>query len=321
MMRGGLPWVLAASVALLPLPSSADELTPGDWLERMSASVHAESYRGTFVLQREDRLDTVSVVHATEDGGYRERLRTLSGKEREVVRSVDRLSARAGTAGSGDGGGAPNWPASSPVHLLADHDSYTLKDQGRNRVAGMECRMLLARASDLLRYSHRYCLHEDTGLPLLSELYSGAGKLLERLVFTELDVTGSIAESDLEPVSEDAEWIEVRAEPGHLDPDPEGGDWGFSQMPSGFSLVVARERSSDDPERPGRYFVVSDGLASVSVYVEPVSEDRRLEGATRAGATHAVARVEGDYQITAVGDVPADTVRHLATSVTPPEVR
>ncbi|WP_019591202.1 MucB/RseB C-terminal domain-containing protein [Thioalkalivibrio sp. ALE20] len=324
MMRGGLPWVLAASVALLPLPVIASDPGPAEWLERMSASVHSESYRGTFVLQRKDRLDTVRVIHAIEDGGYRERLHTLSGQEREVVRSVDRLSAQSGTGAASGGqaaeaGSAPRWPVSSPVHLLAEHDGYSLKDQGRSRVAGHACRMLLARAGDLLRYSHRYCLHEDTGLPLLSELYSGSGQLLERLAFTDLELLDRVPDAALEPVSEGADRIEVRAERGHLRPDPDGRDWGFSELPSGFRLVVARERSSDDPEQPGRYFVVSDGLASVSVYVEPVEGERRFEGATRAGATHAVARIEGDYQITAVGDVPRETVERLAAAMHPPQ--
>ncbi|WP_018144068.1 MULTISPECIES: MucB/RseB C-terminal domain-containing protein [unclassified Thioalkalivibrio] len=322
-MRRGLPFVLVAATALccVPLPVLAGDQSPADWLQRMTSSLHSESYQGTFVLQRDDRLDAIRVVHAAENGGYRERLETLTGSHREILRSVDRLSALKGAraaAGEG-GGGAPHWPAGAPVFLLEHHDHYALEDMGVDRVAGLECRMILARARDMLRYSHRYCLHTATALPLLSELYDGHGALLERLAFTDLEHLDEVAETALEATREDAEHVEVRADHGHKKPDWDeqtGMDgWSFANLPDGFSAIAASERRVGDDQASLRHFVLSDGLASVSVYIEKASGEQMFEGTTRAGATHGAARSIAGHQVTAVGDVPQATVRGVLDAV------
>ncbi|WP_018138080.1 MULTISPECIES: MucB/RseB C-terminal domain-containing protein [unclassified Thioalkalivibrio] len=319
-MWRGLPLVLAATALCLPAQVLADEVSPSEWLERMTTSLHAESYQGTFVLQRDDRIDTIRVVHVADDGGYRERLETLTGAEREILRSVDRLSAIKGARGaSGDGAQSPLGPAGAPVSLLETHDLYALKIQGLDRVAGYPCTLIMARARDALRYSHRYCLHMDSALPLLSELYDPKGKLLERLAFTDLELSDEIAESELEPTTDQAEHIEVRADRGHKKPqwdDDNGlGGWKFGELPPGFQAVAATERSLGNGDEVSRHFVLSDGLASVSVYVEPADGEKSFEGATRAGATHAAARVMAGHQVTAVGDVPHITVQQVLDAV------
>lgn len=318
-MRRGLPYALVAATALccLPLPILAGDSSPADWLQRMTASLHSESYQGTFVLQRDDRLDAIRVVHAAENGGYRERLETLTGAPREILRSVDRLSALKGARARA--GEAPHWPAGAPVFLLERHDHYHLKDMGVDRVAGLDCRMILARARDTLRYSHRYCLHSATALPLLSELYDGHGKLLERLAFTDLEHLDAVADAALEPTREDAEHVEVRADHGHKRPewDEETGvdGWGFGDLPDGFTAIAASERRVGEDEARLRHFVLSDGLASVSVYIEKASGDQMFEGTTRAGATHGAARSIAGHQVTAVGDVPRATVQGVLDAV------
>ena len=321
-MWRGLPLFLAATALCLPAQAVAGAPSPADWLGRMSASLHTESYHGTFVLQRGHRIDSIRVIHAADGDGYRERLETLTGPEREILRSVEHVGAMKGAQVTSDeaGQGAPHWPAGgAPVHLLDDHDFYVLETQGSDRVAGYSCKLILARAVDSARYSHRYCLHSASALPLLSELYDPRGRLLERLAFTSLELVDEVAAADLEPTREDAEHIRVRAGGGHLKPDwdEETGlaGWHFRELPGGFRTIAASERSIGESGLTSRHFVLSDGLASISVYVEPVDGDRTFEGATRAGATHAVARVLGGHQVTAVGDAPVETVKRVIGSV------
>ena len=62
--------------------------------------------------------------------------------------------------------------------------------------------------------------------------------------------------------------------------------------------------------------VYSDGLTGLSVFIEPVSEQRaRREGVAALGATQVVVRRVADFWITVVGEVPASTVRQFATAV------
>lgn len=313
------PWSLVLGMAvLLLLPGFvvADDDTPAAWLERMAASVHAHSYEGTFILQRGERIDTVRVVHAAEENGYRERLRTLTGSAREVIRSVDRLDTVKGVpVPPGDAGAPGVAPQSLPVLASAwvvAGDGYVLQSLGDDRVAGFPCYLLHAQAQDDYRYSHKYCLHHDTGLPLLSELLSADGQLLERLVFTELRFLDVVFEESLQPRGCDTRHIEVHAADGVVGADPHG-EWSFEGLPPGFRQVLVTERRfGAEDTLPALHVVFSDGLATVSVYVDATEKSSEaFAGATRSGATHAVARPFAGHQLTVVGEVPKKTVEAI----------
>ncbi|MCA1789443.1 MAG: transcriptional regulator, partial [Thioalkalivibrio sp.] len=209
-------YLLATLPLLLSLTLHAGDDDPVLWLERMAQSLHTHSYEGTFIFQRGDRIDTVRVVHAAEDGGYRERLQTLTGSAREVIRSVDRISAIKGARVEGAEGEqetAQRPPAMAGTMVRAN-ERYDLKPQGYDRIAGFPCYVLHAAARDGYRYSHQYCLHRDTGLPLSSELIDADGQLLERLVFTELEFLDVVFEESLKAHGCDVRHIEVRAADG-----------------------------------------------------------------------------------------------------------
>ncbi|AGA32511.1 Sigma factor RpoE negative regulatory protein RseB precursor [Thioalkalivibrio nitratireducens DSM 14787] len=313
-------WVRNLPVMLLlvlPAASVGDEGDPVRWLERMTESLHLQSYEGTFVFQRGDRIDTVRVVHAAEEGGYRERLQTLTGSAREVVRSVDRLSVLKGARAEGEGAGegAPQWPPAIAGALVRANDRYHLKSPGFDRIAGFPCYLLHAKARDELRYSHKYCLHRETGLPLLSELIDASGQLLERMVFTELEFLDVVFEDALQARGCDARHIDVRVPSEDALQEAAHEKWLFEDLPPGFAPVIATERSFGPNAPPSLHFVLSDGLATVSVYVDVSGEvSETFEGATRSGATHAVARPLAGHQLTVVGEVPRQTVEWIAGS-------
>jgi sigma-E factor negative regulatory protein RseB len=310
-------YVPAMLLMLLSWTLQAGDDDPSLWLERMGQSLHTHSYEGTFIFQRGDRIDTVRVVHAAEDGGYRERLQTLTGSAREVIRSVDRISAIKGARVEGDGGqqGAPQRPPAIAGMLLRAGEHYDLKSPGYDRIAGFSCYVLHAEARDGYRYSHQYCLHRDTGLPLLSELIDGDGQLLERLVFTELEFLDVVFEESLKARGCDTRHIEIRAADGGGTVTGQDGEWYFEGLPPGFSTVLATERVFGPDSAPSLHFVLSDGLATVSVYVATAGEvSEAFEGYTRSGATHAVARPVAGRQVTVVGEVPKKTVEWIADS-------
>jgi sigma-E factor negative regulatory protein RseB len=316
-MQGWLRHLLLVLLPAWPLAAGAGEPDAVAWLERMTQSLHSQSYTGTFILQRGERIDTIRVVHAAEDGGYREKLQTLTGSAREVIRSVDRLSALKGALAEGEGGtqAAPPWPPAIAASLLGAREHYHLKSPGYDRIAGLPCFLLHAKARDGYRYSHRYCLHDDTGLPLLSELIDSEGQLLERLVFTELEFLDVVFEDALKPGGCGARHIEVRAGEGELRGGESGGEWYFEALPPGFVPVAATERAFAADSPPSLHFVLSDGLATVSVYVDTLGKVSEVfEGATSSGATNAVARPLAGHQLTVVGEVPPETVEWIAGS-------
>jgi sigma-E factor negative regulatory protein RseB len=62
--------------------------------------------------------------------------------------------------------------------------------------------------------------------------------------------------------------------------------------------------------------VFTDGIASVSVFVEPRNANSvAAEGPARVGSSSAFSTVVDGHQITAVGEVPPNTVQFIATQV------
>jgi len=63
------------------------------------------------------------------------------------------------------------------------------------------------------------------------------------------------------------------------------------------------------------HLVYSDGLASVSVFIEKnQGSEKHLQGASSMGAVNAFGNSVGDYFVTVVGEVPVKTVQSMAQS-------
>jgi sigma-E factor negative regulatory protein RseB len=67
---------------------------------------------------------------------------------------------------------------------------------------------------------------------------------------------------------------------------------------------------------PVAHLVYTDGIASVSVFVEPRKANTAgAEGPARVGSSSAYSTVVDGHQITAVGEVPPSTVELIAKQV------
>ena len=81
-----------------------------------------------------------------------------------------------------------------------------------------------------------------------------------------------------------------------------------AQVP-GFTQVSCYKR----PAEGVLQWVFTDGLASVSLFIEAYDRQRHAqEGVFAAGATHTLTRRLQDWWLTAVGEVPAQTLRAFA---------
>ena len=103
---------------------------------------------------------------------------------------------------------------------------------------------------------------------------------------------------------------------------PDGiGSLPSEEPPPGFRLTESRVRTLPGSDHPVEHLVYSDGLASVSVFVEPSdATDQALSGLSRMGAAHAFTLILDGQQITAVGEVPPNTVERIARSLRAAEV-
>ena len=95
-------------------------------------------------------------------------------------------------------------------------------------------------------------------------------------------------------------------------------DWGAVDLPSGFVLAAVRSKNAPGQSGPVEQLVYSDGVASVSVFIEMgVAASEQAEGLSQIGAANAYTATMEGRLITAVGDVPERTAKMIALSVRP----
>lgn len=291
------------------------------WLEHMSKAAQSLNYAGTFVYQNQGHLEAMHIIHAMDDRGERERLLSLTGPRREVLRDNQVVTCILGDSRSvhvNKSRPRTPFPVSFPNELMQVEKHYSFEVKGEDRVAGHDCRVVAVKPRDDLRYGRRLCVHEDSHLLLRSELTSPDGHAIEQVMFTSVKFPDRIDDKALLPdlSSADFTW--------HREPEqqPEPGDraaesrWKVFEVPDGFMLTDHSWHQLSANEPGVEHWVYSDGLASVSVYIEASrSRDERYSGVSHRGALNAYGTmVEGHY-VTVVGEVPRETVEMIGKSV------
>ncbi len=318
--------VALAAATTHPRAADADDEVRG-MLDRMVRASRSLDYIGTFVYRNGSMIRAMKIIHRADAGGSHERLVSLSGAPREVIRDGERVTCifpddrvvvitrrRTGRPYPSTAFG-PEIAAGSTIG-----DLYVLTNDGTERVADREASVISFRPKDRYRYGLRLAVGRDTGLLLKMELLDSDSTALEQIVYTHLEVPASIPDEALKPRVSDVGF--TRYEAGAAEDAGGGsaaraGDWTIGWLPAGFRMMdVFHGRI-----RPGGgavdHRVYGDGLASLSVFIEraPDAGDR-VEGLSSVGAVHAYSRVIGEYQLSVVGEVPGIAVERVAASIT-----
>jgi sigma-E factor negative regulatory protein RseB len=281
-----------------------------DWLERIGPALTKLNYQGTLVMVSGAHVETLGIFHGYDAGRERLRLVTLTGARRELVRDdkmVISIGADLGPVGY-DADSTGRW---NPAEQFADAASlagYRTKLGSTGRVANRDAQVIDIQARDGWRYGHRLWLDKETALPLRLALLGEQGQPLEQMMFTQLRLGTMPDAADLKPSSsQDLRRIQSLV-PG-ADSDP---GWRVASPPPGFSLRAAR-RLGDSVQ-----LLYSDGLASVSVYVEPLLPgNERGNSLMHRGAVNARSIWGDGRRVVAIGKVPARTVDLFARNVQP----
>lgn len=292
---------LLAPVALAATDAAA-------WLARVGPALRGLDYQGTLVVVANGRVDTLRVFHRVDEGRERERLVALSGPPREVIRDGSRVMC----IGTGDApvaydmGQAGRWSEALAVSEAVGLAGYQARLGGGGRVAGHAVQRVEVLATDPWRYGYRLWLEKRSGLPLRVDLLDGDGRSIEQVAFTDIALDQRPTDADLAP-SAPAELERVSPLP------PLAGQalgWQVPAPPAGFRLRATRPLPDD-----GVHLLYSDGLASVSVYVERVGSGLRGDARRQRGAVHARSFWLDGWQVLAIGKVPASTVDRFARTV------
>ena len=260
--------------------------TPRAWLERSLWANHCYTFQARAVRIGSDGVRSLALSHDVVEGVEREVARFLDGPPVVFERRgrIGRLSW------SEDDSTPPASPAGIVEHL---EGLYRLQLSGEERLANRNTVRLDIEPLDGLRYGHRFWLDAATGLPLKQILLDEQGRVVETFHQGAIDLD--------------------RHRPPPDDP------WRPTWLPEGFMPKPVETRSPRHDDDIG-HRVYSDGLATVSLFVEPVTgTDQLIPGLHRLGVSHAAVRhreLGGQVrQVVVMGELPPGVLIRVADSV------
>jgi sigma-E factor negative regulatory protein RseB len=319
-----LPLLCAVAIILGPAPATADDAAA--WLLQVSDAARQANYQGVVVYRDGQRMEVMRLVHRQHEGRVQERLTSLTGKPRDILREGDTVACLVGDEPVQSSGPQTLFPVLSRELLTEAATHYEYRDLGHARVAGRACRGVMMSPRDEFRYGYEICGDAETAVPLRVTLVDRLGRTVEQLMFTEVAFPASIADAAFAPppgvspvpvVTTAAIPVAIDAKAQVQAQAPEA--WRLLTLPPGFRVV--RRESSPAPDGQGmvEHVLLSDGLSAVSVFgVRPKMPEKAFRGLSNMGAMSAYGRSVGGYHITVIGEVPLSTVRligdGLATS-------
>lgn len=288
-------------------------------LNRIAQGSRQLSYSGVFVYRSGGRTDTSRITHSVSDGVEVERIESLDGSPREVLRAGSEvkcffpeeklliIESRPSHRG---------FPSLLPAGLGSLPEHYAIHGGKSGRIAGISSRAVLLKPRDEWRYGHEFWMDAASGLLLKATLLGAGGEALESFAFTHVKIGGPLERGALKPGFDLAQVRVQQVHTTELRPDDTG--WTFRTLLPGFrKMAVMKRRSgaenSDSSE--SLHMVFSDGLANISVFIEPGGPAGEPEATAILGPVNVYRRQIDGHRVIVMGEVPAIAVRRLGDGI------
>lgn len=298
------------------------------WLKKIQSAAQKLNYSGTFIYQQSSQVRTSRITHILDGKNEVEKLEVLDGKPREYIRNNEEITCyvpesktllieRRVTQDV-----FPAIIAANPREL-ADH--YILKKGETGRVAGFDSQAVVLEPKDNLRYGYKLWAEKSSGLLLRAQTLNEKNEVVEQIAFTQIAI-GNIDKSRVKSSFSNINgW---RVENATMSSAGLSG-WSVKSVPPGFKKIRELKRLVSDAPAPNvssstgnstptqreiLQIVFSDGLAAISVFIEPSSQSR-TEGSMQQGAMNIIGKRQGDFWLTIVGEVPSAAIRQVANSI------
>ena len=296
--------------------AGSDDISPSEWLDRMDGAVQTTNYEGTVVRLKDGKVEAFEVVHTITDGVVREKVIFKDGNGLEIIRNGNEVHCIFPDRESvlveewNDQSTLFSTLPSSKIQFGSEYDVSIVNFE---RVAGRKAVTLAIRPHDNFRYGHRVWLDVKTGFPLQTQLIGDDGEPLEQVKFADIRIDDNITASSVASSysTEGWKWFTQPQKRARQEVD---SPWISDNVPAGFRVVSTHQEALAQSEQTVIHILYSDGLATVSVFVAPLS-DKKKSKRSSAGASNSYSTVSGDFMITAFGEVPWATVEQIAESM------
>lgn len=290
-----------------------------EWLDKISRSARELPYAGVYVHQTAEGANTTRIAHMVDKQGVEhEKIELMDGPLTEIIRRNEEMTCyRPDTKTISVDRRATGrfFPSLINGNAKGIAENYRVKLGNVDRIAGFECQWIILEPKDAMRYMQKLCADMGTGLLLRAKLFNDRMQLVEQFMFTQLDVSRGLAKQALKSRYEQSQgWQKVYAV--NSVKDTETG-WLAGNLPAGFKKIMEMTRNLIGRPAPVSHLVYSDGVLSVSVFVESVQNDPNSVTSVLAedGPTSFAMRSVSDHQVTVMGEVPLAAVQTIADGV------
>lgn len=291
-------------------------------LGRAVSASQKTSYVGTFVYQSGTSVETSRIAHYVDtEGNSIERLEVLDGSPREVIRVNDDVRCylpkekmiiedRRGTR--------KTFPSLLPEAVAALGDFYNVRKGAPVRVAGFDTQTVMLEPKDGFRYGHMFWIESQSGLLVKARMVNEKGEPIEQFAFAQLQIGPALTRDDVQSrLAASATGWKVHAANSTQAQNADLG-WTVNADVPGFRQIAGMRRSLGPDRQDMVHMVFSDGLAAISVFIEPYrKDDGNQVGPMKHGAVNVFKRRVAGFVVTALGEVPAHSVQRMAEAVGP----
>ncbi len=288
-------------------------------LQKAAVAARALSYEGVFVCQTGQQAKAVQITHLFDGRNEFSRNVVLDGASREVLSQGSNLviyNAKNEKIVIEKKRGQNMFPAMLPLNFDAIKENYTVHLSTHERVADRQAQILFLEPKDRLRYSYKFWIDDEYGLLLKSVRFNQRSEIIESIGFNRLSLLNSVALDWFTPRIDSKKNYVMADEPVILPDGKLSVTWEIKELPAGYRKVDQIVRMVPGKPYPVMHMIFSDGLASVSLFIEPTNKSGKTKVAlASSGYTSFYAAVNNGYLVTAVGEVPEATVVQIANAV------
>ncbi|MGZ8190512.1 MAG: MucB/RseB C-terminal domain-containing protein [Methylococcaceae bacterium] len=284
-------------------------------LIKMTHGMETLNYQGTVAFLRNGKLEPMKYSHAAKNGREQERLLSLNSPLREVTRDKDKISCLFKATQQLVVDHRPferSFLINIPKQLDELESVYSFEIVGEENVAMLPAYVIAIKPKDNFRFARKIWLEKQNFLPLKVVVYDRSDEILEQLVFTELQVKNELPFVNVN--APDNALARFKSQSG------DQPNFVVSSVPQGFREIFFTSRPIHNSSQPVDHLLLSDGLASISIYMEhkntSIKTDHNVSQSIQSvGAVNFISRSIGNFEIVVMGEVPAETVKLIADSV------
>ena len=309
----GFLFALLLSIGIASARES--ELNAQQVLMKMNHAMEVLNYQGTVAFLKNGKLEPMKYVHAAEKGVQQERLMSLNSPLREIIRDAGKVSCLFKETQQTIVDHRPferSFLVDVPKNLDEMGDIYQFEIVGEENVAMLPSYVVAIQPKDNARYPRKIWIEKQQFLPLKAVVYDYSGAPLEQVVFTGIEVKDALPFVDVKLL----DTVRPAQHIHQLQPQlSDQAAFVVSELPKGFREVFFTRKPMHNAEQPVDHLLLSDGFTSVSVYMENNNSAAMQSGLQSVGAVNSYSRTINNYQLTVMGEVPAETVKFIAEGV------